>query len=48
MADIDWNEFCSKNFKWHIADEDSLKVYVAKGKITADEYKIITGVDYIA
>lgn len=45
---MDWFKFCKDYFDWHIADVDSLKIYVAKGKITAEQYKEITGLDYVA
>lgn len=45
---IDWYTFCLNNFKWEIADTNSLKIYVAKGKITSEQYKQITNIDYVA
>jgi uncharacterized XkdX family phage protein len=45
---MDWFTFCSDYFKLGIATPDSLKIYVVKGKITADQYKQITGIDYVA
>ncbi|WP_315069605.1 XkdX family protein [uncultured Clostridium sp.] len=45
---MDWFEFCKDYFDWRIANTDSLKVYVAKTKITVEQYKTITGVDYVA
>ncbi|NRT90167.1 XkdX family protein [Clostridium beijerinckii] len=45
---MDWFEFCNDYFNWGIADSDNLKIYVIKSKITANQYKIITGVDYVA
>ncbi|OOM80952.1 XkdX family protein [Clostridium sp. BL-8] len=45
---MDWFDFCKDYFDFGIANADSLKIYVAKNKITADQYKQITGVDYVA
>ncbi|NRT32658.1 hypothetical protein BJV38_004757 [Clostridium beijerinckii] len=45
---MDWYSFCKLNFDLKIATIDSLKIYVAKGKISAERYKDITGVDYVA
>lgn len=45
---MDWYNFCKLNFDLKIATTDNLKIYVAKNKITADQYKEITGVDYVA
>lgn len=45
---MDWYNFCKINFDLNIATTDSLKIYVAKGKITAEQYKEITSVDYVA
>lgn len=45
---MDWFEFCKNNFAWGVATADSLKIYVVKNKITAIQYKEITGIDYVA
>lgn len=45
---MDWFKFCQDYFDWKIANKDNLKLYVVKNKITADEFKTITGVDYVA
>jgi len=44
---MDWFEFCKEYFDWEIADADSLKIYVIKTKITAQQYKTITGMYYV-
>lgn len=45
---MDWFEFCKEYFDWGIANKDNLKIYVVKGKISAEQYKTITGIDYVA
>ncbi|WP_297422074.1 XkdX family protein [Clostridium sp.] len=45
---MDWYNFCKTNFNLGIATLDNLKIYVAKGKITAEQYKEITRADYVA
>lgn len=45
---MDWFNFCKNYFDWGIANADSLKVYVAKNKITTNQYKEIIGIDYIS
>lgn len=45
---MNWYNFCLNNFNAGIANADNLKIYVVKSKITADQYKTITGIDYIA
>lgn len=45
---MDWYNFCKTNFDLGIATTDDLKIYVAKTKITVEQYKEITGVDYVA
>lgn len=45
---MDWYSFCKLNFDLKIATTDNLKVYVAKSKISSDQYKEITGIDYVA
>ena len=44
---MDWYEFCKHYLDWAIATTDSLKIYVAKNKITDVQYKKITGIDYV-
>lgn len=44
---MDWFNFCKTNFDLGNAKVDNLKIYVVKNKITAEQYKEITGVDYI-
>lgn len=43
---MDWYNFCKTNFELGNATVENLKIYVTKNKITADQYKEITGVDY--
>lgn len=45
MTDFEW---CQYAYTKGWANADSLKVWVASGKITPDEYKTITGIDYVA
>lgn len=45
---MDWYNFCKTNFNLGIATTDTLKIYVSKNKITATQYKEITGIDYVA
>ena len=45
---MDWLNFCKTNYLLGNATIENLKIYVAKNKITAEQYKEITGVDYIA
>jgi len=45
---MNWFNFCKTNFDLGIATVDSLKIYVAKSKITSEQYKTITGQDYVA
>lgn len=45
---MDWYKFCKTNFDLGIATTENLKVYVIKNKITAEQYKTITEIDYIA
>lgn len=33
---------------WHTMDKDAVAAEVAKGSITADNYKAIVGEDYVA
>ena len=45
---MDWFKFCKDYFDWGIANAENLKIYVAKNKISSDQYLSITGVEYIA
>ena len=45
---MDWFLFCKSNFDFGNATNDSLKIYVVKNKIGPDQYKEITGQDYVA
>lgn len=45
---MDWVKICTDYYKAGFYDNTSLKVFVAKSKITADQYKTIAGVDYVA
>lgn len=45
---MDWFKICSDYYKAGYYDNTSLKVFVVRGKITTDQYKLITGVDYVA
>lgn len=43
---MDWFNFCKRNFYLGIANTENLKIYVVRNKITEEQYKEITGVDY--
>lgn len=47
---MNWFDFCKRNWDNGFFTEENgkLKIYVFKGKIIADEYKQITGLDYVA
>lgn len=45
---MDWYNFCKTNFDLGIATKSSLKVYVEKEKITSEQYKEVTGIEYEA
>lgn len=45
---MDWYVFCKDYFDWGIANTNDLKIYVAKKKITVEQYKEITGIEYIS
>lgn len=45
---MNWYQICSDYYKAGYYTNASLKIFVEKGKITADQYKIITGIDYVA
>lgn len=40
--------FLKKQYEMGRLDNESLKQYVVVGQITADDYKAITNVDYVA
>ena len=44
---IDWFAKCKKYFDKGLWSIDNLKIFVEKEKITAKEYKEITGEDYV-
>jgi uncharacterized XkdX family phage protein len=45
---MDWFKVCKQYYDAGYYDNTSLKVFVAKGKITAADYKTITNIDYVA
>ncbi|MBV4445299.1 XkdX family protein [Clostridium tyrobutyricum] len=45
---MDWLKTISSYYSDGYYTVDQVKVFVAKGKITADQFKQITGQDYIA
>ncbi|WP_446897404.1 XkdX family protein [Clostridium sp. LBM24168] len=45
---MDWFKICSTYYKAGFYTNDSLKVFTNKDKITAEQYKTITGQDYTA
>lgn len=45
---MDWNKICTDYYNAGYYDNTSLKTFVIKGKITAEQYKTITGIDYVA
>ncbi|MDP4224929.1 MAG: XkdX family protein [Bacteroidota bacterium] len=45
---MNWVQICTEYYKAGYYNKDSLKTFVIKNKITADEYKTITGIDYVA
>lgn len=44
---MDWLNFCKTNFDLGNATIENLKIYVSKEKISAVQYKEITGIDYV-
>lgn len=45
---MDWFEICLKNYADGFYNNESLKTFVAKGKITEGQYKEITGINYVS
>ena len=45
---MDWFKICSDYYKAGYYDAINLKTFVVKNKISALEYKEITGIEYIA
>jgi len=45
---MDWNKTCTDFYNAGYYNDVSLKVFVAKGKITAAQYLTITGIAYTA
>lgn len=48
---MDWLKICTNFYRPGVPgfyDNTSLKVFVVKGKITAQQYKDITTIDYVA
>lgn len=45
---MDYYAWCKTAYDNGYATTDQLKIWVAKGKITSDNYKTITGIDYTA
>lgn len=45
---MNWYKICSDYYVEGFYNNISLKVFVVKGKITADQYETITGVAYVA
>jgi len=41
-------DILSRWYKQKLVDDNKLKFYVVNGKITAEEYKEITGEEYVA
>jgi uncharacterized XkdX family phage protein len=48
MIVFDWFKYIKKYYDEGIYTKDDVKVFVAQGYITADQYKQITGDDYVA
>ena len=45
---MDWFTICKTNYDAGYYNNTSLKSFVVKSKITAAQYKEITGIDYVA
>jgi uncharacterized XkdX family phage protein len=48
MTNAQWLTVLSDFYNNKCYDNDSLKLFVAKGKITELQYKTITDIDYVA
>ena len=48
MINFDWFYFINKYYQEGIYTKDDVKTFVAAGHITEDQYKQITGDDYVA
>lgn len=44
---MDWNKIVGGYYKEGYYIIEQVKVFVSKGKITAEQYKAITGQDYV-
>jgi len=44
---MDWNKTCTDYYNDGYYNNTNLKIFVVKNKITVDQYKIITGIDYV-
>jgi uncharacterized XkdX family phage protein len=45
---MDWYKLVKDNYDAGFYTTDNVKVFVVKNKITVVQYKLITGVDYVA
>lgn len=45
---MNWIKICTDYYDAGYYDNTSLKVFVAKEKITATDYQNITGIEYVA
>ena len=45
---MNWIKICTDYYNAGYYNNDSLKVFVAKGKITATDYQNITRIEYVA
>jgi uncharacterized XkdX family phage protein len=48
MTNDQWYKILSAFYNDKCYDSNSLKLFVTKSKITSDQYKTITGIDYVA
>jgi uncharacterized XkdX family phage protein len=48
MTNKQWVDLCQMYYTAGYYDNTSLKVFVVKSKITAEQYKDITTIDYVA
>ncbi|MBI6873734.1 XkdX family protein [Clostridium aciditolerans] len=44
---MDWFKICSDYYNAGFYDNNSLKVFATKTKITAEQYQTITGIYYV-